>query len=359
VPYVSYQTYQVEIVAQGGQLEVWVDGTRIFQVTDADHGYGSFAFHTWQNAWTYFDSVRVEDLSGGSFNAAPKITALEASPSTLMDTGISNFSVVANDPNNGPSPLTYQWTVLEGGGVFDNAQSANPIFTPANVSSTESVKLRVQVSDGEVSASGDLTLTVLDADAPPLGPVLLSENFSSGSLAGWTVHDEGTVTAPSKWRIANNSRLFQNSNIQDGGGTTDLARLGTYLSYDDGLGWTDYRLKLSMLTTADDDVMGVMFRLQNADNYYRFTWDTQRKQRRLVKKSNGVFTLLAADSVPYVSYQTYQVEIVAQGGQLEVWVDGTRIFRVTDSDHDHGTFAFHTWQNAWAYFDEVLVNEMQ
>jgi hypothetical protein len=131
------------------------------------------------------------------------------------------------------------------------------------------------------------------------------------------------------------------------------------LAYDGGQDWTNYLLKFTMLTTADDDVMGIMFRIRDADNYYRFTWDMQRNQRRLVKKSNGVFTLLAADSVPYVLYQNYNVEVVAQGNLLEVWIDGARIFRVTDSDHDHGTFAFHTWQNAWAYFDEVLVNAMQ
>ena len=42
--------------------------------------------------------------------------------------------------------------------------------------------------------------------------------------------------------------------------------------------------------------------------------------RRLVKRENGVFTLLAEDAVPYVRGQTYQVEIVALGnGHLLRW----------------------------------------
>jgi hypothetical protein len=355
VPYVSYQTYQMEIVVLGSQIEVWIDGARIFQVTDTDHKYGSFAFHTWKNGWAYFDDVVVEDLSGGTFNVAPKITAATASPADISDIEISNLTVDAYDEDNGPAALSYQWTILDGGGVLDNATSASPIYTPADVTSTESVKLRVQVSDGKVAASSDLTILVRDANAPPLGPEVLSEDFSGSSLAGWTVHDEGTVNAPSKWKLSQ-GRLFQNSNIGDSGTTADLARLGTYLSYDDGLGWTDYRLKFTMLTTASGNVMGVMFRHQNADNYYRFTWDKKLNQRRLVKKSGGVFTLLAADNVPYVSYQTYQMEIVVLGSQIEVWIDGARIFQVTDTDHKYGSFAFHTWKNAWAYFDDVVVN---
>jgi hypothetical protein len=50
------------------------------------------------------------------------------------------------------------------------------------------------------------------------------------------------------------------------------------------------------------------------------------------------------------------MEIVVQGSQIEVWIDGARIFQVTDTDHQYGSFAFHTWANNWAYFDNVVVN---
>jgi hypothetical protein len=100
-----------------------------------------------------------------------------------------------------------------------------------------------------------------------------------------------------------------------------------------------------------------MFRFRDNDNYYRFSWDRQRNQRRLVKKSGGVFSLLAADNVPYVIGQSHQVEIVAQGGQLEVWVDGARIFQVDDPDHGQGSIAFYTWMNNGAFFDDLVVNE--
>ena len=137
-----------------------------------------------------------------------------------------------------------------------------------------------------------------------------------------------------------------------------MPHLGTYLVYDDGLGWTDYRAKFK-LRSVDDDALGLMFRFQDKDNYYRFSWNMQLNQRRLVKNVGGVFTLLAADNVPYAMGQNYAVEIVAQGSQLEVWVDGERIFQISDGSIGQGSVAFYTWQNNGAYFDDVQVNAIE
>ena len=307
-------------------------------------------------------NLQVDDANAPLPNDPPQISALGASPTSIYDTEASYLSVSASDPDNGPSALSYKWTILSGGGSLDDDTSTNPVYTPADVvGTTQNVALQVEVTDGADTVSSTLNLQVDDANPPPPGVELFAENFNSNSLNGWTVHDEGTVLAPSRWRIIttySGPQLVQQSNIQDGGAADDLAHLGTYLSYDDGLYWMDYRLKFDMRTTSDNDTMGVMFRINGEDNYYRFSWDKQRNQRRLVKNTGGVFTLLAADSVPYNAYQTYQVEIVAQGGQLEVWIDGVRIFQVTDADHSYGTFGFYTWQNSWAYFDDVLVEDL-
>ncbi len=243
---------------------------------------------------------------------------------------------------------------------MDDATLPDPIYYPADVVGSQSVTLRVEVSDGEVMVSDELTLIVDDADPPP-GVDLLVEDFSSGILNGWSIYDDGTVNGPSNWRIVGTlygMQLAQNAAIHDGGADGDLAHLGTYLSYDDGMGWTDYSLNFTIRTSADSDTMGVMFRLTAPDNYYRFTWDKKRNQRRLVKNTGGGVSLLAADNVPYVQHQSYQVEIAVQGDQIEIWIDGVRIFHVTDSDHGYGTFGFHTWKNSWAYFDDVRVEDL-
>src|SRR6185436_11363178 len=56
--------------------------------------------------------------------------------------------------------------------------------------------------------------------------------------------------------------------------------------------WTDYMVSLK-LRSADNDVLGVMFRYQDEDNYYRFSWFAEGKSRRLEKRVNGVFQVLA------------------------------------------------------------------
>jgi hypothetical protein len=185
--------------------------------------------------------------------------------------------------------------------------------------------------------------------------VLLSADFTDGSLAGWSVRDDGTLVTPSRWRILS-GELVQLSNIYGGATTaTEVSKPGTYLRFDGGAAWTDYRMRFVM-SSEDDDALGVMFRVRDGSNYYRFTWNKELSYRRLEKNVGGLFSVLASDSVPFVQSRDYQVEIVAAGSQIEVWIDGTRIFQVGDTAHDHGSVAFYTWRNNATYFDNLVVD---
>jgi len=53
------------------------------------------------------------------------------------------------------------------------------------------------------------------------------------------------------------------------------------------------------------------------------------------------------------------MEIVAQGSQLEVWIEGARIFQITDASHNRGSLAFYSWQNNGVYIDDVQVNAIE
>ena len=189
--------------------------------------------------------------------------------------------------------------------------------------------------------------------ASPSG-TLLSDDFSDGNFAGWTVVDQGTSSAPSSWSVTS-GELRQTSNINNGS-SSGLSFLGTHLRYNQGFGWTNYHLGLTLRST-DDDTIGVMVRYQDSNNYYRFSWDRQRSIRRLVKVQNGVFTLLAEDSVPYNQRQTYDVGVEADGSQLTVRINGATIFDVADSSLTAGTVALYTWANNGARFDNVEVTQ--
>jgi hypothetical protein len=128
--------------------------------------------------------------------------------------------------------------------------------------------------------------------------------------------------------------LAQTSNI---GAENDGGKLGTYALYTGG-SWTDYRMTLK-IRSSDNDRLGVLFRFQDSNNHYRFLWNKEGGGRRLFKKVNGAFQVLAQDAVPYVTNQLYGVEIVAQGRTLKVNVDGKAVFAVTDSTFSAGSVA--------------------
>jgi hypothetical protein len=307
---------------------------------------GSIALYTWGNVGGYFDDVVVEPLSGG--NLPPTISAVTATPSAVVDDAASQLQVVADDSDDGPEPLSYNWFVQPGEGTLDDPNIANPVYTPPDVNSTQVFTVNVEVSDGNAVTVGSVDITVLDADSP----VLLDDNFDDGDYSGWTIVDEGERESPSAWSAASGT-MVQSSNIYSLSGG-DLARPGTYAYYSGGIAWTDYRADVT-LRSEDDDAIGVMFRYQDSNNYYRFSWDRSRNYRRLVKKEAGVFSVLVEDAVPYNTGQIYQLSIEAQGASLAVSIDGSEVFAVTDGSLGAGSIALYTWGNAGSYFDDVFV----
>jgi hypothetical protein len=68
-----------------------------------------------------------------------------------------------------------------------------------------------------------------------------------------------------------------------------------------------------------------------------------------------VFSILAEDSVPYVTGTTYQVGISVQGSLLQVFIDGSPVLSATDGSFSSGSIALYSWGNSGSYFDDILV----
>lgn len=185
------------------------------------------------------------------------------------------------------------------------------------------------------------------------GNTLLADDFGDGNYTGWSIIDDGNYGGPSVWSVVND-QLAQTTNI--GSRADNDARLGTHALYTRG-SWSDYRVTFK-LRSDDDDRLGVMFRVQDADNFYRLSWSQESPGRKLWKRENGVYTLLAEDAVPYVTGHTYGVEIVAHGNALKVNVDGQPVFSVTDSSFPSGTIALYSSYNQGSAFDDVLVEDL-
>ena len=182
---------------------------------------------------------------------------------------------------------------------------------------------------------------------------MLADDFSDGNYVGWTIINDGVDEGPSVWSVVNGA-LAQTGNLGSTGG--DNGRLGTYALYTRG-NWTDYRFTLK-LRSGDNDFLGVMFRVQDSNNYYRLAWERGTPGRRLWKRENGVFKLLAEDAVGYNLNQTYTVEVIAQGNALKVNIDGKAVFSLTDQSFPVGAVALYSSYNQGSSFDDVLVEDL-
>jgi hypothetical protein len=103
----------------------------------------------------------------------------------------------------------------------------------------------------------------------------------------------------------------------------------------------------------DDDAIGVMFRYQDANNYYRFSMDRERKYRRLIKKIGGTVTVLWEDAIQYTLGRSYILTLDCIGKDLVGYIDGVPLFIVEDNEIHAGRFGLYCWGNTGARFNEV------
>src|SRR5262249_52566405 len=116
---------------------------------------------------TYYYVVRAVSVSGQesassnevqttpTLNSAPVVSAGPNQTITLPAT--TTLTATATD-DGFPSPLTYTWSVVGGTGVtFTNPNSSS---TQVSFSAAGTYTLRVTVSDGQLSSTSDVVVTV-------------------------------------------------------------------------------------------------------------------------------------------------------------------------------------------------------
>jgi hypothetical protein len=192
----------------------------------------------------------------------------------------------------------------------------------------------------------------------PTAATLLRDDFNDNNYTGWTVTNQGTVSAPSAWSAATGA-LRQTSDIHSTPTTAaTVPKPGTFNRYTAGSSWTNYSVTTE-LRSSDNDTLGVMFRYSSTNNYYRFSMDSERSNRRLTKVRNGTWSTLWQDSTAYQLNRTYVLEIIANGSNITVKLDGVQLWSGNDTNTlTTGTVAMYSWQNTGAQFDNVLVRNL-
>ena len=198
-----------------------------------------------------------------------------------------------------------------------------------------------------------------------------AENFDEKlptiQLDGWERHDEPLAEGkPSLWvfkNFAERTAIAQISNIYGQG----LQHRGTWITKKDQV-WRDGSLEV-LLTCTDDDVIGLLFRYVDAQNFYvldmtdqkRFPWDDRPESRwvRLRKCLDGNYTLLGL----LEDVRTYRgndgkwhtVRIDMQGSDFQMFFDGGLLMEATDPEQPilEGTIGLAAWAQSSVLFDDL------
>jgi len=320
-------------------------------------------------------SLTVSTLSAGVHTITASIT------DSGIKTATATRTITVQVPGNNQPTLTL--TAPLNGNAFAVGQ---PVALSGTATDTEDGNLTAQIAwtssiNGALGTGGSLNVSTLSSGVHtitaavndsmggtrsvtssitvvPTAGVLLRDDFSDNAFDGWTVTDEGTVSAPSVWS-ASTGALRQTSDISSTPTTAaTIPKPGTFNRYVAGSAWTNYSITTE-LRSSDDDVLGVMFRYTNTNNYYRFSLDAERANRRLAKKRNGTWTTIWQDTTAFQLNRTYVLEIIANGSTLTVKLDGVQLWTGTDTQAlTSGTVAMYSWMNTGAQFDNVLVRNL-
>jgi hypothetical protein len=194
------------------------------------------------------------------------------------------------------------------------------------------------------------SLEVQSLDAPPVLWQPALTNLGDVEI----VDDPAAVMGPSQWRAASGA-LTQISEIHREDTPGEVDRRGSYAIGGDAA-WQDVQISVRLASTEPHDI-GVMFRYQDAENYYRFSIDYQSERHRLIKRSGGRVTVLREGTGSYQLGQRYELTIRALGFELHGFVDGNYVFAAPDEDLKTGRMALYCWGNPGAVFERVVVTD--
>lgn len=199
-----------------------------------------------------------------------------------------------------------------------------------------------------------------------------SDDFDDGDYAGWTVFDDREPqSGPSNWLILGGA-LKQTSNIWAFAPVELETRyhLGTHVAAGDK-NWLDYSFNAHVRST-DNDGVGLLFRYNDENNYYRIllmndpAWSgldingnpVNTPLQRIQKFEGGEPTTLAENLVNQ-AYPSGYFSLTAdvRGDSIRAYLNGELILTAIDRTYPRGKVGMLSYANTGAHYDNVLVSE--
>jgi len=310
-------------------------------------------------------TVRVSD-DGGTANGGSDTS------------GIETFSISITSQEDDPTITTLPETsALPGLNYIYDVDTFDPdgdLITYELDATSLTLGINIDTNSGLISwiptnlniGSSTVTVTATDstnrADTQSFTlTVGFSDDFNDGNLNGWSIIDDALNT--SNWQVTGGelTQLNYVEEIATGTPFDESYHLGTYAVFDSGFNLSNYRVSvditpmLNNLTTdeVEGNSLGILFRYQDDNNYYRLTTNARYGFSRLEKRISGVFTTLAINSRGYIENQMNNITIEINGALILVYLDNDPLFSISDTTFSTGSIALFNQDKS--KFDNVLV----
>ncbi|WP_020617699.1 family 16 glycoside hydrolase [Paenibacillus daejeonensis] len=301
------QWYKLKAIVQGNTIAGYVDGQLKMQWTNpvTELTSGGIGFRT-TSAGVHFDDAVVAPI-----NYAPTNIAL--SHSTVAENTTAGGMVGAFTTTDPDAGETFSYQLIAGAGSSDNnsftiAENRLYLAVTPDYETKNSYSIRVRSMDsGGLYVDKNFTIQVSDVSepAPPSNHTVtaFSANFENGTMSGWT-------PASGSWSVKTDGTQVMTQTAS----TTALISAGST--------WTDYTYQAEVKLPIVNANAGILFRLQDANNYYMYRLNGTAQRLELYKSVNQVLTLVS--STPYTTQANQWVELKAyvKGNTIKAYANG-------------------------------------
>lgn len=215
-----------------------------------------------------------------------------------------------------------------------------------------------KVPDASGAVITDLPVDLVQQTTDNTALELYRSEFLVSPLADFDAIDDGSATGgPGSWTYdAINQSIVQTSAISGGSNNFNASKRGTYLTLRTAVAppQRDFVLHASMSTGTSGGI-GLVFRFQDANNYYFFLMNRPSPYRLFGKKVADSLSFLASDgrdaTVGYEPGRFHNVRLAAQGDTFDLAIDGVTALTGHDgSITEPGAIGFMSRNNSDAQF---------
>ncbi|MBK1809738.1 DUF1080 domain-containing protein [Clostridium sp. YIM B02505] len=168
---------------------------------------------------------------------------------------------------------------------------------------------------------------------------ILSDNFEDGDTSGWTSNS-------GSWSVATDGSNVLNQNAT---ATSFITR---------GTAWTNYAYQAEAKLPITNANAGILFRVQDSNNYYMYRINGSTNSLELYKCVAGTLTQVSSTPFTVSSNQWYIIKAVVNGNNIKGYVNGRLLTDWTNPNTEltSGKIGFRT-TSANVAFDDVLVTQ--